>query len=358
MQMSNTDYQYVQSFISNISFPNDIEGLRYFVYEHGKYNIEDILQDFLLPQIWTVPRHSKKGDIILFYHAKTAEYKAKCLKRDILANEAEIADSDKLLQWLNRALDLYKIYGGKIFALGQVNSLPSAEDGSPFEGQHWRGRIYAEIKGIHVLGNPIDISEFNEQILISRQSAITYLPNEQFDYLRNIIMSKNTQLPNYYQTCRIGDFALASLTNDNYMVVTKEYRRRFLLEIDFRTYYVDFLLKTTSNKRFYRECACQKDGVPTSFVDNVFQLDGKYYLLEVKLNIHIEHDLIGQLQKYITSDFLWLDNKRTKKLENFERDYMYVIDTEAIYRYTPKDNQIVEIIRLDELYTAEGFLWK
>ena len=64
------DLLYVNAHINNISFPNTIEELENFIFENGMYNVENILYDETV--IWTVPRSSKIGDVVLFFHAKTA----------------------------------------------------------------------------------------------------------------------------------------------------------------------------------------------------------------------------------------------------------------------------------------------
>ena len=343
------DFEYVQAFISNISFPTNVEGLRFFIYEHGSFNVEDILCDLNSPQNWTVPRHSKVGDIVLFFHAKTAYQRIVALKNKVNKNFSEYDDAELLLKKLNYALELAKEYGGKIIAIGRVTSVPSFEDYEGFEGQHWGNRIYADIDNIQVLKNPVDISEFNDFILISRQSAITRLPHEEYVKLREIITAKNNNLPTYYLNSKIGDFTLSHITKDNFLEETKLYRRRFLLEIDFRSYFVDYLLRNISGSKFYRECACYREKAPISFVDNVFMYNGKYYLLEVKLNINLEIDLKAQLKKYIRSDYVFLDNKHKKRLDLYERNFMFVIDTEAIYKYTYDDDAIEIISNIDDL---------
>lgn len=67
-------YDYVNSHINNISFPKTIEQLEEFIYEHGCYNVEDVVFESLSGgyTIWTVPRSSVVGDVVLYFHAKTA----------------------------------------------------------------------------------------------------------------------------------------------------------------------------------------------------------------------------------------------------------------------------------------------
>lgn len=346
------DQPYVNAHINNISFPTDIEGLETFVYENQRFNVEEVLLE--TDTNWTVPRSAKIGDIVFFFHAKTAISRITALITKVNALPYDTAhDKVLLLEWLERARQLYKQYGGKIFAVGRVTGcpeyLPGDEASNPY---HWHGRIYADVGDIVVLENPIDINEFNDFIKVSRQSAITPLPGKEFNNLRDVIWGKNSNLPDYLLKCEIGNFDLSHINGENFMEVTQEYRRRFLLEIDFRSYYVDYFLRGLVKRKFWQECVCYTSDKPHYFVDNVFFYNGKYYLLEVKLNVLLEQDLKGQLRQYIGADYLYLD-KEAKKIDDFERSFMYVIDTEAFYRYDVTSDTLVELIRLDDVYCIE-----
>ena len=344
---------YVNAHINNISFPTSIEELEYFVYEHGCFNVEDILTE---PDTnWTIPRSAKIGDIVLFFHAKTAIARITALITQVKAL-AEDSGHNKLLllEWLERARMLFKTYGGKVFAVGRVTGSPEywPSDGTG-DVFHWQGRVYADVGDVVVLENPVDISEFNSFIKVSRQSAITSLPSKEFNGLRRIICDKNKKLPEYFLKCEIGNFDLSHINAENFMAVTQEYRRRFLLECDFRSYYVDYLLRGLVKRKFWSECRCYTEGAPQYFADNVFQYNGKYYLLEVKLNVQLERNLFGQLQQYIRADYLYLDQKLTRKVTDFERDFMYVIDTDAFYRYEAASDTLTELIRLDDVHSIQ-----
>ena len=62
-----------------------------------------------------------------------------------------------------------------------------------------------------------------------------------------------------------------------------------------KQYYVDYFLKVLSGKKVYCECQCYTPQPPLARVDNIFEFNGKKILLEVKLNIALESDLISQL---------------------------------------------------------------
>lgn len=340
------DLLYVNAHINNISFPNTIEELETFIFENGMYNVEDILYDETV--IWSVPRSSKIGDVVLFFHAKTAIAKISAMVTKVNSlSDDSLHDKQLLLEWLDRARGLYKKYGGKIFAVAQIIAPPEYMHEDILNAQHWRGRIYANIGNIVPLCTPVDISEFNSFIKISRQSAITPLPLTEFNKLRNIIRSKNVNLPGFFLNCKIGTLAFSQISDKNFLSKTKPFRNRFLLEADFRSYYVDHLLKAVSGKNFWSECRCHTKGKPDSFVDNVFKFEETYFLLEVKLNIHIERNLSQQLHQYIDAEYIFLDNKRCVKLDHFEHSFMYVLDTTSLFRYETKDDSLTELIQLD-----------
>ena len=348
-ELDSIESPYVNAHINNISFPTSIIELEQFVYEHGQYNVEDILTEE--DTSWTIPRNAKIGDIVLYYHAKTAISRITALITAV-KNLPDGTSHNKtlLLEWLERARILFKKYGGKIFAVGRVTGSPEYWEDNINSEYHWSGRVYADIGDIKVLQNPVDISEFNTFIKISHQSAITPLPSKEFDYLRDIIQKKNSNLPEYFLKCQIGNFDLSHVNSKNFIELTQKYRRRFLLEIDFRSYYVDHLLKGLVKHNFWQECICYTSGKPHYFVDNVFFFNNKYYLLEVKLNIQLEKNLRAQLKQYINAEYLYLTKNSTEQITDFERNFMYVIDTEALYRYDSLTDSLTELIQLDNVY--------
>ena len=355
-ELDSQEKPYVNAHINNISFPTSIEELEVYVYEHGMYNVEDILTDD--KNTWTVPRSAKIGDVVLFYHAKTAIARITALITQVKALPEESGhDKLLLLDWLDRARNLFKQYGGKIFAIARVTGSPeywpAKKAGDIY---HWHGRIYADVGDIAVLEKPVDISEFNDFIKVSRQSAITPLPSEEFRRLRKLIGDKNVNLPTYFSKCEIGNVDLSHINRENFLQLTQEYRRRFLLEIDFRSYYVDHLLKSLAKRKVWRECTCHALNKPNCFVDNVIEYEGTYYLIEVKLNVRLEQDLHQQLKQYVNADYLYLDKASTKKVEKFERRYMYVIDTEAFYRYDAASDSLVELVQLDDVHCIEDIV--
>jgi hypothetical protein len=350
------NYDFVNAHINNISFPKTIEQLEDFIYEHGCYNVEDVINEAVDGYtIWTVPRSSVVGDIVLYFHAKTAIQWIRKLETATRALDPTMHDQKLLVEWLQRARELYSLYGGKIFAIGRIDSRPEKEEELEFQN-HWSGRVYADVKDLYLLETPIDISEFNSFILVSRQSAITPLPSKEFEKLKALIKSKNCDVPKWFLESRIGDNMLSKVNQNNFLEITNLYRKRFPLEINFRSYYVDYFLKTLSCKNVYRECQCHTTKTPLARVDNVFEFDGKRILLEVKLNIALEGDLISHLYQYIFADYIILSNIPNNITTDFEKDFMFVIDVYSMYKYNVKSNKLTRIFDLDEIKSKDDII--
>ncbi|MBR6524903.1 MAG: hypothetical protein IKT57_02920 [Clostridia bacterium] len=346
---------FVNAHINNISFPKTIKQLEEFIYEHGCYNVEDVLNEAADGYtIWTVPRSSVVGDVVLYFHAKTAIQWIRKLETATKTLNPELHDKALLLEWLQRARALYALYGGKIFAIGRVSSRPERED--DVEPIHWSGRVYADIKDLHLLETPVDISEFNSFILVSRQSAITPLPSNEFEKLKEIVHTKNPHIPEWFLESKIGNNMLSKVNQNNFLEITDLYRKRFPLEVNFRSYYVDYFLQTLSGKNVFRECQCHTQKTPLARVDNVFEFNGKTLLLEVKLNIALESDLISQLNQYICADSICLSTDQCKKITDFEKEFMFVIDVYAMYRYDVKHRKLVKLFDLDKIKSRDDII--
>ena len=355
------EYEYstfVNAHINNISFPKTIKQLEDFIYEHGCYNVEDVINEAAGGYtVWTVPRSSVVGDIVLYFHAKTAIQWIRKLETETKTLDESEHDKPLLIEWLNRARELYSLYGGKIFAIGRVSSRPEKE-GDYANLYHWSSRIYADIKDLYLLETPIDISEFNSFILVSRQSAITPLPSKEFEELKLIIQAKNPNLPLWFLESTIGDNNLSKVNQNNFLEITDPYRKRFPLETNFRSYYVDYFLKTLSGKNVYTECQCHTAQTPLARVDNVFEFCGKKILLEVKLNIAMENDLISQLKQYIYSDYIYLSKNTNEQTTVFEKDFMFVIDVYSVYKYVVKSGKLIKMFDLDEINSKDDIVIK
>lgn len=355
--MVNQEFDFVNSFINNVSFPQTLEQFISVIDDKGCYDIQILMFEAEEENgwvCWTSPRNCVIGDVVLFFHAKSAIKKIKRLENIVKKLDPNEYNIDYLLDWLDDAKELYSMYGAKIFAMGRISSRPEREDDEYFD-KYWGSRIYAKVEDLHILDNPIDFEEFNSFIYLARQSAITPLPSKEFELLKEIIHSKNPDVPKWFLNSKIGDYQLSKVNKDNFIELTSGYRKRFPLEVSFRSYYVDYFLKALARNKVYKECICCSEEHPLARVDNIFEYNGKKILLEVKLNIDLEKDLISQLNQYIGAEYVYLgDYKTENKITDFEKDYMFVIDVYAVYKYS--GGKLVKMFDLDEIKCVEDIV--
>lgn len=162
----------------------------------GCYSVEDILQN--TETNWTVPRWAKPGDIVFFMHSKTSRSSLTALRTSLNASHDQYSEAEVIAmnQWIDRGLQLHAKYGGNIFALGRVTSLPElADDVDPV--YHWSSRAYADISDITLLQNPIPIQSINSFLQISRVSGITPVFGSEYTELKVHIMQSNS-VPLYF----------------------------------------------------------------------------------------------------------------------------------------------------------------
>ena len=342
----------VQSFITNISFPKTLSEFYYFLEDDFHFNVDDVLKEEYLE--WTAPRWCKKGDIVFFMHAKTAISIITRLRTEYLKKKDIYSEQDQELfeKGIQHALDNYKKFGGKIYAIGRVTD-PTVYDNFYREDVelHWRGRVYAPISDIIVLDNPIDISEINDFIFISRQSAITGVFGKEYIKLKELILSKN-KTKNYFEKSISAVLPIKDINKTNWLKLSNEFRRGFFLESQFRSYYTDYLLEVLTDNKVYKECSCKSSNNPDCFVDNIIMFKNKPLLVEIKLNISNEKDLPGQMNKYCNCKNILLGNKNIS-INDCYNSKAIVIDTNNIYLFDNVTKDIIPIIKLDDIKTNE-----
>lgn len=346
----------VQAFITNISFPKNLDEFLYFLNDSFHFNVDDILYEEYLE--WTAPRWCKKDDIVFFMHSKTTKSIITRLRTEYQKNKKNYTKEECRLieKGIEHALNNYKKYGGKIYAIGRVVEPPIYDDfqiNNNIE-LHWKGKIYAPISDIIILDNPIDISEFNDFIFISRQSAITGVFGKEFEKLKKIILSKN-KTKMYFRDSVSTVLPIKDINETNWLSLSNEFRRGFFLESQFRSYYVDYLLDDLTDNKVYKECSCKTKNLPDCYIDNIIFFNNKPLLIEIKLNINNEVNIIDQMKKYCNCDFIRIGNKNYN-IENCYNDKALIIDTEKIYLYTNKTKNIESIYNLDKLKTKNDII--
>ena len=252
------------------------------------------------------------------------------------------------MEYLETAEKIYKRYGGTIFAVGTVCEELEIVKDDPREHLHWRSNIYAPINKITNLHFPVDKVKFEEYVKLSMQRTITPVPGTAFNGLRKLVLRYN-DVP-FIEDCEASPIPLKDINDKNWMEVAKEYKRRFFLEIQFRKFYVDYLLKSLSDtKKIYSECSCWKNDVHTGFADNFITMNKKYLAVEVKLNIDTERDIQNQLEKYSFCNMVKLDKKTTIYKKDIHQSYVLVIDMNKICIYNSTSKTMLKFADLDSL---------
>ena len=352
----------VQAFILNISFPKNLDEILDIEEQHGIFDIEYLLDAVQEKELssWTAPKWCKSDDIVFFMHAKTSRATIVRLKNQ-LERESGYQEEERVIlsSALERGSELYERFGGKIFAIGRVIGRPRPEDPSDLGYEpHWRSQIYVDVGDCCLLGCPADLSEFRSFIQLSRGGSITPVFGKEFDMLKDLIMKKNA-VPPYLEESVSMLVPLAKVDEEDWIQVSSKYRRNFLYESQFRTFYVDHLLSAMGDmKKIFIECPCDKPGHHISYVDNVILIGGRYLPVEVKLAVSAERDLPGQVRKYCRLHRLTLDQRsdRIAPPDKVYSDGVLVIDTDSIYWYSALEEDIRPIWSLDDISGLDDIL--
>ena len=346
----------VQSFITNMTTPTCLDELydTYF-----KYHDVPILPDKLLysekdePTDWTVPRWAKIGDIVFFMFAKCSSLQhLRNIRREfeLRQDEFDYEKSVWLKFWLYHGLEMHRLYGGRIFAIGRVVGQPYGWEPS---GQHWKSTIYAHIDDIVLLKCPVHLSEFQDFITISRQTAITGVFGQDFASLMALI-ENNNKLPITYRNLSAELCSLAEIAKHNWFEVSKKYRLHFFNESQFRAYCVDYFLREFGDiKTYYAEVSCYSFDKVRGFVDNLVKWRGKWLPVEVKLNVLLEQDICGQCMKYVHTDYM-KKNERLFGHDTLYNDCVLVVDTNGFYLY--KNNKLCNLVLWSDFDTSADLI--
>ena len=343
---------YVQAFIANISYPDSLDSLVSFLEEYEENNNVKTILDNTYGE-WTSPKWCKTGDIVFFMHAKYAISKITAIRTEYKQRKEEITNQylrNRIETALMDAINIHKMYGGKIFAIGRVIGGLFNDQYAIDGGLHWKSTVYAPIEILSVLREPIDISDFRDYIRVSRQSSITPVMGDDFEHLRSIIRAKN-QLPSYLEDCAAMPIPIRNINKENWLSIAYEYRRNFFLEVQFRKYYVDYLLSLLGDRRtFFKECACYKESRHPSYVDNMIYIFGHYLCVEVKLNVSSCLDIKKQLSKYCNTTRVVLNSRGLMAYpDQMFTNYVLLIDTESVFLFHYESQAITKIYDLDEL---------
>lgn len=323
----------VQAYILNISAIKSIEELREMV--DGEY-VHTVEMPLLIGKQeineFTAPKWIMRGDIVFFYHAATANSYNRQLRKEIQNGNFE--DSEKLLEYLDYCDDLYKKYGGKIYAFGSISDTPFYSE-SGWEHPHFKTRIFAPVENVVKLDCPLSAKKFKDFLPIARQKAVTPVFGNSFMKLKSLILQNNDS--DYLKKCETVAFPLKDVKKGTWIEFANQNGKKYLCEEQFRKYYVDFLLMSISDDgKIYSEVECIKDEKSVGRVDNVILINGVYMPVEVKLSARFdEAGLMEQLERYVSADYFDIDVD--SDLFQISQGYVIFIDIFNICIY---DNEI------------------
>ena len=164
------------AFILNFQGPQDADDLAYY-YDRGGSNLNTLIEEANSSHCtgWTVPENAKPGDIVIFACARTAA--------DRLGHaRAQVKDLGDvvLLDFANIQMDLYRIFSGKLIAMGVI------DQGEADNDTGWSIPM-RDIINLRMFSRPIDTKELNGVIKINRFGSVTHVDDMRWAYLRDYI---------------------------------------------------------------------------------------------------------------------------------------------------------------------------
>lgn len=308
----------VQSAVTSVSFPQTLERLRAMgqkwlrLVGQDWITDMDVLSSFPAGRTvpWIAPKWLTDGDILFFYHTKTAINLIHRLRREAL-NAARSGNWEQLVfvssadelenlsKMLKRAEDAAMMRAGTIFAFAVVGGRPER---IMDEQKHFRGTIYAPIESVHVFTQPLASEQFSDLVAIG-QNTTTAVYGHQFAGLQERLARLN-RLPEPLASAKPSGLGFRDVNKDNWDHVACRNDTRFIDEEQLRTYFLDFLLDEVKDSRtpLYRECVCVKGGRSSGRADYFMRLGGQFVPIEAKLNVLTSPDIGEQVRQYINVD--------------------------------------------------------
>lgn len=356
MRDGNDEY-WVQSAVTSVSFPRTLErlramGLKWLNILGRDWTTDmDILLDF--PQgsdvNWIAPKWLMAGDILFFYHTKSALNITKKLYRSALslnydtelrrtANIQTQEDAARMAQLLSNSVTMAETYSGTIFGYAEVSGRPIRTFD---ENKHFYGTVYAPLLNVYIFKNPLSVREFSDILRIG-QNTTTPIYGYVFEKLKTKLEANNT-IPPSLSNAKPGRLGFREVKDDNWESVSCNNDTRFIDEEQIRTYFIDYLLKELKDpsSSVYLECTCYKNGDTFGRADYFFQIGGSYIPVEAKLNVIVEHGLVSQVLKYTHTDF-FIPTKGVAKDKMITLDdspFCIVMDQAGLYLL--KDGEFV-----------------
>lgn len=295
--------RWVQSCITNINFPQSLDGVRGLV-EKNRYRRDgatdlDALLEFdpsTSVMYWTAPKWIMQGDILFLYHAVMARKYVRHLLR--LARKEHPVDAE-LVATLGHAADLAERYSGKLFGYAEVAGATEHLSDDDDDLMHFRSRVYAPLGKVHIFQHPLSLDVLETTVKISRGGAITPVSAHEFDAVKALLARDNTLPESMARACG-GDLGFRAVNQSNWPEIACRSSVAFLHEAQLRAYLLDYFLAELkdSGTPLLQECRCFRDQQQTGFADYFIKVHGRWVPVEAKLNMLAEQDILGQVSKY------------------------------------------------------------
>ncbi len=321
----------VQSCITTVSFPSTLDEVYGMIKKHQEYltDMEVLLcEDVdIRGHWWSAPRWLVQGDVLFFYHAKSAQQRVKSLLKKV----KEQGDPN-LWDLLKHSTEIAEKYGGTIFGFAIVKDPPEYLDNDP-EFYHFKGRIFAPIDEIYIFKNPLSADKFGKFVKIS-QATITALDKKTFDGIQGLLSAEN-KLPAYLKRAVFSEVGFRNINKDNWLSIITGKNIRFIHETQVRAYFVDYLLSNVKDNRtpMLEECQCFRNEIRTGIADYFIKIGGCWIPVEAKLNILTEQNLSAQIKKYIQIDTFTptKGNSKNKVFKLSKSPLCLVVDNRGVY---------------------------
>lgn len=352
----------VQASIAVIGFPGTLGELDHFLYvDEASGEVIDSttdLDDLLLGAersvdeslTWTAPRWITQGDLLFFYHAKSARRKIDRLLKEIdeisevlgLRTRSIERDRDKqdlrtmteAVRLLEHAAELSDRYSGSILACAEV-SAPS--EYLHLKGDlHYSSRSFAPLGRVHLFEHPLSADDLKQFVKIGQGTANTPLYERQFEGIKRKLAACNT-LPDFLENARIGGETFRDVNRDNWPGISCSASARYVNEEQLRAYLLDFLLEELKDARtpLLRECRCVRGGKETGFADYFVKVNGGWIPVEAKLNSLSmpEKKLLEQVARYVGIDTFYptIGSNRGEKYEASSSPLCLLADQSGIF---------------------------
>lgn len=323
----------VQSCITNVSFPQNLEDLRKMVKKnrgsrHGPLDLDALLEFHPRHQTtWSAPRWMTEGDILFFYHAASAKARIARLQKEV---KPSIFRWNDLVPILEHAADLANLYSRSIFACGEVSGPSEYDDDALI---HIRGRIFAPLRRVHIFQSPLSLDHFADCVKITPAGTLTPLYGHQFEAIKERLAERNV-LPQFLQTASARQLDFRRIDQTNWRQVACAPGIKFIDEAQIREYLLNYLLAELKDDEtpLLQECRCSRQGHSTGFADYFISIYGRWIPVEAKLSVLSESDIIKQVGKYIHVDsFTPTKGVRNKTYSVADSSICLVIDHLGIY---------------------------